>query len=268
MTDDRPTLDGSPGESAPSTFGVQGRSRGWIRRLAGHPLAHLGAAILVLALLQGFVIKPFTVPSGSMEHTLEVGDRLLVNRLAGAPQSGDVVVFTADPGLWPNGRIDAADPGVWDALKHAAKWVLGDLLGFGPTTGHTLVKRVIGTAGQTIRCCDAEGRLLVDGVPQDEPYIVDDLPFEPGALDCSTAPRSLRCFSAVTVPEGMLLVLGDHRSASSDGIFLCRGDAEEQTDGGCVRWVRERDVIGEVVLVFWPLGRIGGLAVESGVGAS
>ncbi|NLB47322.1 MAG: signal peptidase I, partial [Microbacteriaceae bacterium] len=108
------------------------------RRIVGHPLMHLLAAVIVLALLQTFVVKLFAVPSGSMEQTLEVGDRILVNRLADDPQPGDVVVFRTDEALWPSHSAPQQE-GLWGAAKHAAKWFFGDILGFGPTTAHTMV---------------------------------------------------------------------------------------------------------------------------------
>ncbi len=218
-------------------------------------MSHLFAAVLLVALVQGFLVKLYMVPSGSMEHTLEVGDRILVNRLAASPEPDDIVVFTADDELWPSDAMPAAGPVA--AAKQAVKWVFGDLLGFGPTTGHTLVKRVIAVGGQTVSCCDAVGRLVVDGEPLDEPYIFEDPRFEAGSLDCETTPRSLRCFGEVTVPEGMLLVLGDHRGASSDGILQCRGAEGSPGDDSCVRWARESDVIGEAFAIVWPLSRFG-----------
>lgn len=232
------------------------------RRFFGHPVTHLFAALLVLGLTQTFIVKMFMVPSESMEQTLEIGDRLLVNRLAyalpgndGVPESGDVVVFQTDDELWPR----AADPDAGTAigaLKHGAKWVFGDLIGIGPTTSDLLVKRVIGTPGQSVRCCSPSGELLVDGEPLAEPYVFEDVPFEPGSLDCDSTPRSARCFPEATVPEGMLLVLGDHRSASNDGVAQCRG-ADEQSSETCVRWVRAEDVWGEVAAVILPVSRWG-----------
>ena len=233
------------------------QSRPRWRRVVDHPLSHLVAAVLLIALVQGFLIKMYMVPSGSMEHTLEVGDRILVNRLVAAPEPGDIVVFTADDELWS--RSAAQPTGPVAAAKQAVKWVFGDLLGFGPTTGHTLVKRVIAVGGQTVSCCDAQGRVIVDGEPLDEPYIFENPLFEPGALDCETSQRSHRCFSEVTVPEGMLLMLGDHRGASSDSIQQCRGSAEVANADPCVRWARESDVVGEAAAVVWPLSRFGGV---------
>ncbi|WP_291794375.1 signal peptidase I [Brevibacterium sp.] len=234
------------------------------RRIAGHPLTHLAAALLVLGLVQAFLVKQFQVPSGSMEQTLQVGDRILVNRLAyaapwadGTPENGDVVVFHTQEDLWPS-NTPAPEASLTHSAKQLVKRVAGDWLGIGPGTKHMLVKRVIGTPGQTVECCDAEGRLLVDGQPLDEPYVFDDLPFEAGRMDCETEARSQRCFAPVTVPEDRLLMLGDHRGNSSDGITQCRSAAAEPA-GDCVRWVRTEDVTGEAFSIIWPLGRFGGV---------
>ncbi|MFT4231192.1 MAG: signal peptidase I, partial [Leucobacter sp.] len=170
--------------------------------------------------------------------------------------NGDVIVFTTDDELWHT-EPEPEGSDLLSSAKHAVKRVFGDILGIGPTTGHTLVKRVIAVEGQTVSCCDGSGRVLVDGAALEEPYVYDDLPFAPGALDCDSLPVSTRCFGEVTVPEGMMLVLGDHRAMSSDGIAECRGSPEADAD--CVRWVRREDVVGEVFSVVWPLNRFGGL---------
>lgn len=83
-----------------------------------------------------------------------------------------------------------------------------------------MVKRVVGVGGQQVSCCDPEGRLIVDGTPIDEPYIYEDYEFVPGTLDCSSG--SERCFDPIDVPEGKLLVLGDHRSRSAASVYQCR----------------------------------------------
>lgn len=222
----------------------------WWQRVIGSAWFHLLAALVLTALVLSFVAKPYWVTSGSMEQTLQPGDRVMVNRVAylgGAPGSGDIIVFDAGDAWDP---IFRADPG---PLRAVLEW-LGQATGFGPSGPHTLVKRIIGTPGQTIECCSADGELLVDGRPIDEPYVSNDFPFDPGELDCTTEPRSSRCLDAVDVPDGHYLVLGDNRAASSDSASACRRD---ESDDDCWRWAAREDIVGTTVFVFWPLGRIG-----------
>lgn len=231
-----------------------------LRSIFNHPLTHLTFALLIIGLLQGFVVKQFAVPSGSMEQTLNVGDRLIVNRLAYAPGKqipahADVVVFHTDETLWPS-QSGFTEDTLLNSLKFMVKRVFGDYLGFGPTTQNHLVKRVIGTPGQTIECCNSSGAIVLDGQSINEPYIFQDLPFVPGKLDCQTQPQSQRCFPPVTVPEDRLLLMGDHRSNSSDGISNCRGSLEV-TGEECVRWAKSDDVVGKVHSIIWPLNRFG-----------
>lgn len=223
------------------------------RRVTGSPWFHLVAAFVVFGALLSFVAKPYSVPSGSMESTLQPGDRVLVNRLGylGAePATGDVIVFDADE-TW--GTTTATDE---NPLRAFARWV-GEVSGFGPSGEHTLIKRVIAGPGQTLSCCDAEGRLLVDGEPLDESYVFEDLPFTAGSLDCDTEPASARCLPQVTVPDGSYLVLGDHRSDSSDSAAQCRTTGADAT--GCWRWARADQVVGKAVVILWPIGRWSGL---------
>jgi signal peptidase I len=211
---------------------------------------HVTVAVVLVLLVQALIVKVYSVPSGSMEQTLDVGDRILVNRLpAGMPQRGEIVVFEAS-GAWESGRSEPS------SVLGRLAGVIGTITELGPGAPYTLVKRVIGLPGETVACCDAEGRVEVDGAAIDEPYVYEDLPFEAGVLDCTTSPRSTRCFGPIEVPEREFLVLGDHRGASADSVVACRGAPESS---GCARFVDELSIVGRAFLVFWPLGHAGAI---------
>ncbi|SDQ95774.1 signal peptidase I [Microbacterium sp. cf332] len=232
----------------PAAGAAPHRSR--LRRIASHPLAHLAAALLLIALVQSFVAKVYQVPSASMEQTLMPGDRILVDRLgiAGAPERGDIVVFER-PDAWRD--APRSEPSPWRA---AAGWV-GDLFGLGPSNGDALVKRVVGAPGDEIACCDDGGHVTVDGVALDESYVTNDLPFDADTIDCDSIPRSPRCFDPVRLGPGEFLLLGDNRADSSDSISLCRGDVP--TTPACARPVDRENIVGRVFLRLWPLDRVG-----------
>lgn len=220
-----------------------------IRRVTGSAWFHLVLAFVVVGLVLSFIAKPYWVPSASMEQTLEIGDRVLVNRLAyvaAEPATGDIIVFDADE-TWGAHAPQDANP-----VIAFARW-LGSVSGFGPSGQHTLVKRVIAGPGQTVECCTAQGALTVDGIPIDEPYVYQDFPFIAGSVDCTTDPGSLRCFDSVTVPEDSYLVLGDNRGNSSDSAAQCRGGTD--ADATCWRWAHGGDVVGKVVAILWPIQR-------------
>jgi signal peptidase I len=187
-----------------------------------------------------FFVQAFFIPSGSMEQTLHgcpgcTGDRVLVNKVPywfGEPEPGDVVVFKG-PDTWTP-EVTVAEPGNW--LTGGLLW-LGRTVGVAPPSEDDFVKRVIAVGGQTVECCDVEGRVTVDGEPLDEPYIFEDTPIE------------LRSFAPVTVPEGRLWVMGDHRSASSDS----KAHVADRYSGT----VGVDDVIGKAAVRVWPVPRFG-----------
>lgn len=196
------------------------------------PVLVLVAFVLAL-LIKAFLVQAFYIPSGSMESTLLVNDRVLVNKLADKPDEirrGDVVVFR-DPGGWLNG------PSQPDASGSLLGLIRDGLVfvGLAPAAGEEdLIKRVIGVGGDRVACCDANGRVTVNGRSLDEPYVFgNDQP--------STEP-----FSA-TVPKGDLWVMGDHRSVSEDS------RAHQGQPGG--GFVPVRDVIGRAFTIVWPLDR-------------
>lgn len=192
------------------------KSRSWIREFA---------VLAVIALVLSFVVQTFVgrvylIPSESMEPTLHgcagcTGDRIVVDKISyhfSDPRPGDVVVFRAPTESWNVGYSSArSNNNVVRTMENA-----GSLIGVVAPDENNLVKRVIATAGQTVQCCDARGRVEVDGHALDEPYIVMDFPFAPDALTCTTTPPSGRCFGPFTVPDGNLWVMGDNRSGSAD----------------------------------------------------
>ncbi len=163
-------------------------------------------AVLVAVVVRTFLVQTFYIPSESMERTLLINDRVLVNKVVydlRDPKRGEVVVFEP-PANW------SAGPGKDDYIK-----------------------RIIGIGGDRVVCCDASGRLTVNGHPLDENYVFEgnkpsDMPFD------------------VTVPKGRIFVMGDHRAASADSrVHL-------EFDNGTVPLSR---VVGRAFIIFWPTGR-------------
>ncbi len=203
--------------------------RRWLRGLRWwqESLLLVLVAVVVAVLLRTFLVALFLVPSGSMEQTLRVGDRILVDRTAydlRTPRRGEVVVFRGTDGWAPETGSAGASP-------------VNRLLGAPPTGQEDYVKRVVGLPGDVVACCDRRGRVTVDMHPLDEPYVFDDPP-----VDTPPSPGECRArrFGPYRVPAGGLFVLGDHRAVSQDS--RCRGV------------VSRADVIGRAIAVAWPPG--------------
>ena len=216
------------------------------------PVSALGAAVevvvvVVLALVLAVVVKTFLVqafyiPSESMEDTLLIGDRVLVSKLTPGPfdlHRGDVVVFE-DSGKW----LTPAPPAQEGGLRHALRSGL-TFIGLLPAdSSEHLIKRVVGLPGDTVKCCDVKGRLMVNGIAVDEPYL------QPGV-----APSEQK-FS-VTVPAGRLWVMGDNRPFSADS------RSHTNLPGGGT--VPVSDVVGKAFVIVWPFSRAGGLGIPDTV---
>lgn len=187
-------------------------------------------AVVLSFLIKTFLFRAFYIPSGSMENTLQIDDRIFVNLLVPKPiaiERGDVVVFKDTQGwLAP---VEQA-PQNW--LTEA-----GTFIGLLPDSSQQhLVKRVIGLPGDTVRCCDAGGNLTINGQAITEPYLF------PGASPSETT-------FEVTVPEGHLWVMGDHRNNSQDSRYH-----QDTTETG---FVPIDDVEGRALVVAWPLSHWG-----------
>ncbi|MDY0812836.1 signal peptidase I [Kitasatospora purpeofusca] len=192
-------------------------------------------ALIVALVMKTFLVQVFVIPSGSMEQTILIGDRVLVDKFTpwfGAePERGEVVVFK-DPGGWLESRHGASTDGV---LLGGAKQAL-TFVGLLPSDSEQdLIKRVIGVGGDTVECCDEQGRLLLNGKPLDEPYLA------------SGNPPSRQPFK-VKVPQGRLWVMGDHRDVSADSRFHM-GNPGQGT-------IPVSGVLGRAFMIAWPVGRV------------
>ncbi|MFD7707587.1 signal peptidase I [Streptomyces sp. NPDC059785] len=194
----------------------------------------IGVAVLIALVLKTFLVQAFVIPSGSMENTIQIGDRVLVDKLTpwfgSKPQRGDVVVFQ-DPGNWLAGEKTTPknDPVVVKQVKEGLTFI-----GLLPSDNDKdLIKRVVAVGGDTVKCCDAQGRVTVNGTPLEEPYIHPGN--KPSAFDFE-----------MTVPQGRLWVMGDHRANSADSRYH-RSDKYGGT-------VSEDSVVGRAMVIAWPLG--------------
>jgi signal peptidase I len=195
----------------------------------------LGVALVVMVLVRGFLVQSFFVPSSSMEPTLHPGDRIVVATVAPASglHRGDLVVFDGTSVF----ARKAVDPAASGTLRRALASLQAALSL--PTDESDYVKRVIGLPGDRVRCCEESGRVQVNGRSVDEPYVM------PG-----DTPSDVRF--DVTVPNGRVWVLGDHRSRSADS----RSHLGDPGGG----MVPVSDLIGRPILVYWPLQHARSLA--------
>jgi len=226
MTSDAPLSDDPRGGKHAAA--TRKSSRGWraVREFVLVILIALGLSAVVRA----FVVQAFYVPSASMEQTLLVNDRIIASRVTtefSGVARGEIVVFK-DPAVWlPEPPPPAGGPLGW--VQQALTFV-----GVLPSdSGKDLVKRVIGIGGDRVACCDSQGRIVVNGVPLDEQYVV-------GPTD--------QVLFDVDVPEDSVFVMGDNRGDSRDSRFHL-----DENNGS----VPVDNVVGRVVVVMWPFDRLG-----------
>ncbi len=197
----------------------------------------LVGAVVVSSVLQHFVGQMFIIPSGSMEHTLEVGDRVIAEKISHV-ERGDIVVFR-DSGGWLGPTPMVKRGPVGQALEFVG--VLPD------TSQNYLIKRVIGMPGDTVTCCDSVGHLTVNGRSIDEKaYLYRS---ESGE---QVAPSDIRF--TVVVPAGRIFVMGDHRNASADSRCHLADEVPGEPQGADA-FVPLTDVAGVGWAVFAPFNR-------------
>ncbi len=196
-------------------------------------------AVVVSFVIKTFLVRSFYIPSGSMEQTLLIKDRILVDELTprfGGYERGDVVVFR-DPGGWlpPTPATPPQQP-----LAEAADWLLS-LVGITASdSDEHLIKRIIGVGGDHVVCCNAIGQVTVNGTPIDEtPY----LNLSPGQTAPAPVPFD------VVVPKNSLWVMGDNRDHSRDS----RYNMDQPNKG----FVPLDNVVGRAFLITWPFDRFG-----------
>jgi signal peptidase I len=196
-------------------------------------LTILAAALILSLLIKTFLIRSFFIPSGSMMETLQIDDRIIVNELVPdlIPISrGDVIVFT-DPGGW---LYSAPVETPTNGFVAAGEWFLSIFGLTAPDSSQHLVKRVIGVGGDHVVCCDAKGKLQINGKSITEPYVISD-----------SKPSDLKF--DVVVPANSFWVMGDNRSNSEDSRY--------HTTLPGKGFVPKDAVVGRAFALSWPFER-------------
>jgi signal peptidase I len=203
----------------------------------------IGSALIVSIIVKTFFLHFFFIPTGSMENTLQVGDRIAVNKfgaLFSEIKRGEIVVF-ADPDNWLGQAPDDQNSGLIGQGKN-----LLITIGVVPDPAKQyLIKRVIGVGGDTVICCDDQDKLQVNGKSVDEPYVYEN-------------DKASESNFNVTVPEGFIWVMGDHRAASSDSRFHTN-----DVNSGMVPLSK---VVGRATFIVWPVSNLDFLEKGSDLG--
>ncbi|MGH3097774.1 MAG: signal peptidase I [Streptosporangiales bacterium] len=195
--------------------------------------------IVLTALLRGFVFGAYRIPSGSMEQTLMIGDKVLVNKLVyhfRGIERGDVIVFNG-AGSWTPKMKSDKDLGT---VQEVRRWVV-EFFGGTPVGEEDFIKRVVGVPGDKIACrrTDQGFRMFVNGTRlKERSYLY------PGDAPCA---KRFAGREAITVPKGRLWVMGDHRSLSAD--------SRAHLGDGHLGTIPEDKVIGRAFVIVWPVDR-------------
>ena len=198
----------------------------------------VGIALVLAFVIKSFVVQAFWIPSGSMENTLEVNDRVLINKLVyhlRPIHRGDIIVFDGT-GSWNFGP--PADSNIFSKAVSELEGIVGI-----SHDSAIYIKRVIGLPGDHVACCNASGQVTVNGVPLSESTYL-----YPGNEP------SAQTFS-FTVPPGRLWVMGDHRGVSYDS----RGHTGDPGGGT----IPESGVLGRAFVIIWPPSRVGFLNIPA-----
>lgn len=236
--------DGTPSQGAdeqpwqPDGKGGADKPRSFWKEL---PILIVIALVLAL-IIKTFLVQAFSIPSDSMQDTLQRGDRVLVDKLTpwfgSKPSRGEVVVFH-DPGGWLGENPPTTTNPVAEGVQKALSFI-----GLMPSAEEKdLIKRVIAVGGDTIQC-KGNGPVVVNGKPLTEPYIY------PGNTPCSDKP-----FGPIKIAPNKIWVMGDHRQDSLDSRYH-----QDLPGGG---QVDDKQVVGRAIVIAWPLNRLNTLSIPS-----
>jgi signal peptidase I len=181
----------------------------------------LAVAFVIAFLVKTFVAQAFFIPSESMVHTLEVGDRVLVSRVSyhlHEPRRGDIVVFTSP--------FETQGKGNSRSVPSRIVHTVLESVGLRQPSTEDFIKRVIALPGETVE--GRNGRILINGRELVEPYLAEE---------------PIGDFPAKTIPKGQLWVMGDNRNRSSDSRVFGP--------------IKKSKIVGRAILRIWPVTRLG-----------